>query len=212
MALFEWLPAWQQSDVEIKNSDVVYSGFFKVDKLHLRHRQFSGEWSPWLVREQIHRCDAAAVLLWDPKQDVVVMIEQFRVGLIGVASKQSPWILEIVAGLLEDNEEPKNTVYREAVEEAGCEIEELLAIGEFYNTPGAFAEKTYLYAGIVDATNKGGHHGLPDEHEDIKVHVLPIPQVLAALQSGELRTSASTVISLNWLKEKRRQMQSEKRV
>ncbi len=199
MTIPVWLPSWQHDGVEIKSSDYVYKGFFKVQQLQLRHQCFSGEWSPWLQREQVHHSDAAAVLLVDPLLQKLVLVEQFRVGLLKRDGKPSPWLLEIVAGLLEPNEKPEQTIMREAMEEAGCKITQLLKIGEFYNSPGGFAEKTTLYCGIVDSTGVGGVHGVGKEHEDIQVHVLNIKEVLSFFEAGKLITSSSTVIALQWL-------------
>ena len=200
-----WSPAWQQKDVEIKENNLVYSGFYKLRQLNLRHRCFSGEWSEWVTREQIRRADAAAVLLWDPKQDKIVLIEQCRMALIGVYKNQSPWLLEIVAGLCDPGETPEETIRRESKEEAGYELIELIPIGEFYNSPGGFAEKTYLFCGIIQAKDTGEIHGLPQDHEDIKTHVLDAAQILKDLETGKLVTSASTLIALQWLREKRKE-------
>lgn len=200
---FKWSPSWQLNDVEIKEDNLVYNGFFQVHEMHLRHRFFSGEWSPWLQREQIHRSDAGAVLLFDPKHDILVLIEQLRIGLLKKEhSLQSPWMLEIVAGLLEPNEDSEQTVQREAKEEANAVITKLFKIGEFYNTPGGFSEKTFVYCGLVDSTTLGGTHGVIDDHEDIFVHCLPMQSVWDALDKGLLITSASTVIALQWLRMK----------
>ncbi len=199
MSKWEWSARWQSTDVEIKEEKLVYKEFFQVKSLSLRHRCFSGEWSDWLTREQICRQDAAAVILFDPGEDKIIMIEQFRTGIMGKPDT-SPWMLEIVAGLLEEGENPDNTVIREAQEEAGATILTLIKIGEFYNSPGGFAEKTHVYCGIVDATGIGGIHGVGTEHEDICVHVLSRISVFNALEKGDLLTSASTVIALQWLK------------
>jgi ADP-ribose pyrophosphatase len=199
MSLLKWTPSLQAQDFEIKQENLVYEGFFQVRSLTLRYRRFSGEWSAWIVREQIRRDDAAAVLLYDPIAAKVVLIEQFRVGLIAGKSPRSPWLLEIVAGLLENEEDPESTVVRETQEEAGCEIKDLVKIGEFFNSPGGFAEKTFIYCATVDASAAGGIYGNGAEHEDIRVHVLPFESVLKGIECGEIITSASTYIALQWL-------------
>lgn len=193
-----WIPSWQHEDVEFKETNLLHDKFYKLKQFRLRHKCFSGEWSAWLVREQVHHSDAAAVLLVDLKQQKLVLVEQFRVGLLG-RSATSPWLLEIVAGLLEPNEAPHETVMREAEEEAGCKIQRLFTIGEFYNSPGGFAEKTTVFCGIIDATGIGGIHGVGTEHEDIRVHVLDIDAVFRALEDKSFLTSSSTVIALQWL-------------
>ncbi len=193
-----WRPTWQQDAVEIKSNNYEYRGFYSVQKFELRHRCFSGEWSPWLPREQLKHSDASAVLLIDPKLQKLILVEQFRVGLVNRA-KVSPWLLEVVAGLIEPNETPLDTIMREAKEEANCDIMASMPIGEYYNSPGGFAEKTFLYCAIVDANNKAGVQGMTEEHEDILVHVLNIDEVLTAFSQGALITSSSTIIALQWL-------------
>ncbi len=195
-----WLPTWGEESIEIKRNNLMHKGFYQLSQMELRYKCFSGSWSPWLIREQVKNKDAAAVLLWDPKLDKLVLIEQIRIGLIGCQRKESPWLLEIVAGLQEGTESARETVLREAKEETGCHIEELIPIGEFYNTPGGFTEKSTVFCGIIDATNCQGVYGLKhaQEHEDIQVHVLSSAQVLEALKEGLLVTSASTLIALQW--------------
>ncbi len=202
MKTLAWIPAWQSSDVEIKEDNLIYEGFYKVKKLRLRHKCFSGEWSPWVVREQVCRTNAAAVLLWDPQQDKVVLIEQLRIGLVGQDTEVSPWLLENVAGLIDPGESPEQTALREAQEEAGYTIKELLKIGDYYPTPGGFSEMLSVFCGIIDVQDEGGIQGNAHEHEDIKVHVFSTRTILTALEKGHLRTSASTVIALQWLANK----------
>lgn len=201
-----WAPAWKTEDYEIRERHLVYSGLFQVQQLVLRHRLFQGEWSVWLTREFVQRQDAAAALLYDPIQNKVVMVEQFRVGLIGRPSHESPWMLEIVAGLLEEGESIEDAIRREALEEAGCEIKELIKIREFYNTPGGFSEKTTVFCGIVDVDGITGIHGLETENENILVHVLSPEWVFNAIDKQEIATSSSTMIAVQWL-----QLELEKR-
>ena len=91
-------------DLEILEREVCYQGFYRVERLRLRHRLFAGGMSPPMVREAVEKGDVAAVLLYDPQRDEVVMIEQFRIG--ARADPRGPWLLETVAGLLEDGETP----------------------------------------------------------------------------------------------------------
>lgn len=201
LAEWNWLPAWQQQDIEIKQKNLVNDGFYKVTALHLRHRCFSGEWSPWLVREQICRRDAAAVLLVDLQAKSLILVEQLRIGLIGT-QKTSPWLLEIVAGLQEPGESAEATIRREALEEAHCRVGQVVKIGEFYNTPGGFAEKTTLFCAAVIERKDRHEGGIHEEHEDIRIHALPMQEVMTAWEQGAFISSASTVIALQWLRQK----------
>lgn len=183
-------------DYEILEETPVHRGFFSLTRLKLRHTLFGGGWSEVLERELFHRGRCVAVLLYDPTADRVVLIEQFRVGALGI--KDDPWLLEIVAGAVEDGENPEEVAHREASEEAGCEIRELIRIGEFFSTPGGCSEKVTVFCGLVDSAGVGGIHGLAHEHEDIRVSLVDFEAALAAVHAG-LIDSAFPVIGLQWL-------------
>ena len=87
-------------DVRIVSADVVYEGHFELRKLTLQHRCFAGGWSQPLTRELFERGDAVGVLPYDPTDDSVVLIEQFRPG--AMRGTDSPWMLELVAGVVTD--------------------------------------------------------------------------------------------------------------
>src|SRR5690606_15999801 len=106
-----------------------------------------------------------------PQRDLVALVEQFRVGAL---NEHNPWLLELVAGLIDaDDESPEAVGRREAQEEAGVEIGEMLPVGEYYASPGGSDEYFHLFCGRCDLGNAGGVHGLAEEGEDIRVHVLP---------------------------------------
>ncbi|MEK6596357.1 MAG: NUDIX domain-containing protein, partial [Pseudomonadota bacterium] len=110
-------------DVEILEKTICFEGFFRLERYRLRHRLFNGDWSRPLVRELFERGHAAAILPYDPIRDEVILIEQFRVGAL--AAPGGPWLLEIVAGVIEGNETTEEVVKRESMEEADCVITDL---------------------------------------------------------------------------------------
>jgi ADP-ribose pyrophosphatase len=185
-----------KKDIEILEKTTCYEGFFKLIRYRLRHTLFAGGWSKDLLREVLERGHAAAVLPYDPILDEVVMIEQFRPGAIG--HPDGAWLWEIVAGILEPGEEPSEVVYREAIEETGCPVSDIVHICDFFVSPGSTNETTALYCGRVDATQASGIHGVASEYEDIQVHVLPFSTALEMLNAGKIRF-APAVIALQWL-------------
>jgi ADP-ribose pyrophosphatase len=185
-----------EARVEILDRTVCYQGFFRIDRYRLRHRLFSGTWGPELVREVFERGHAAAVLPYDPQRDEVVLIEQFRVGALG--GSDDPWLVEIVAGIIEPNETPEAVVRREAVEESGCQIAELVPICDYFVSPGGTTERLALFCGKVDASQAGGTHGLSEEGEDIRVVVLSADEAFEQISSGVIKTAAP-IIALQWL-------------
>ena len=183
-------------DVEVIEKTVCYQGFFRLEKYCLRHRLFSGDWSPLLTREMFERGHAAAVLPYDPVRDEIVLIEQFRPGAIDAPG--GPWLMEIVAGMIETGETAEAVVKRESIEESGCIITDLIPLYDFLVSPGGTTERIALFCGRTDATTADGVHGVTEEGEDIKVHVVTFDTAMALLKSGKI-TAASAIIALQWL-------------
>ncbi|HLV16837.1 MAG TPA: NUDIX domain-containing protein [Pseudomonas sp.] len=182
--------------VEVVRREHCFRGFYRLDRLHLRHRQFSGAMGPLISRELFVRHDAVCVLPYDPVRDEVVLVEQFRVGALG--KKSSPWLLELVAGLIDQDEQPEEVAHREAQEEAGLALGPLWPITRYFPSPGGSDEQVYLYLGRCDSSQAGGVHGLAEEGEDIRVHVLPYAAAIQAVRDGVIDNAAS-LIALQWL-------------
>jgi ADP-ribose pyrophosphatase len=185
-----------QKQFEVLDKQTVYQGFFRLEQYTLKHTLFNGGWSQPITRELFRRGNCVAVLLYDPDRDEVVLIEQFRVG--AVHQPQRAWLIEIVAGAIEDGETAEDVAYREAIEEAGCEIKELLEIQQFYTTPGGCSERITLFCGRVDSTAVGGVHGLVEEDEDIRVSAVKFADVFQMLEDG-LIESGIPIIAIQWL-------------
>ncbi len=181
---------------EIIEKEILYSGFFRMEKYRLKHTLYAGGWSSEISRELFVRGSCVAVLLYDPHADKVILIEQFRAGAI--VQPDRAWLVEIVAGAIEDGETATEVAYRESLEEAGCEIQELLVINEFYTTPGGASERITLFCGKVDSTHIGGIHGLDHEDEDILVRAVDFDEAYQMLESNEIE-SAIPIIAIQWL-------------
>jgi ADP-ribose pyrophosphatase len=188
---------------EILETSTGYAGFFRLMRYRLRHRLYNGNWSPVLTRELFERGHAAALLPYDPVADRVILIEQFRIGALEATG--GPWLLEIVAGIIEPSETPEDVVRREAVEEMGCPVQEVVPICEYYVSPGGTSERISLFCGKVDASQAGGIHGLADESEDIRVVPMSADEAIARMQAGAI-VSAAPIIALQWLALNRDQM------
>jgi ADP-ribose pyrophosphatase len=189
-------------DVRVVQKKSPFKGYFRIDRYRLSHRLFEGGWSQPMTREVFERGHAVGVLLYDPDRDVVVLIEQFRVGAYAMQSSRglaraSPWLMEVVAGIVEKGESPKDVARRESREEAGCEVLDLVHICDYLVSPGGSTETVILFCGRVRAPRHGSVHGIDAEHEDIRVHVVPSSRALAWLDSGRAGNSM-IVIALQW--------------
>jgi ADP-ribose pyrophosphatase len=188
--------SFDKKDLQIINKQPLYRGFFECNSYTFKHKLFAGGWSPEITREIFERGHAAAVLPYDIKNDTVVLIEQFRFGAI--ETDQSPWLFEIVAGIIEKGEKAEDVMKREALEEAGVTIQSSQFIMNCLPTPGGSTEHIDIYIGSVDSTTASGLHGLEEEGEDIRVHVVPRETAYQWVLEGKINNSA-TVIALLWL-------------
>ena len=182
--------------VELLGKTERYSGFFRINGYRLRHRLFAGGWSGVIEREVFERGHAVGVLPYDPVADSLVLIEQFRIGAL--VAGMSPWLIEVVAGIVEEGETPEEVARRETLEEAGLEILALMPMCRYLVSPGGSSESVRLYCGRVDSRRAGGIHGLAEEHEDIRVDHLPYGEAMRLLEEG-LVTNSVGLIALQWL-------------
>ncbi|WP_430010112.1 NUDIX domain-containing protein [Methylophaga lonarensis] len=187
----------QKKQFKIIKQTPEYQGFFSLTTVTVSHTLYQGGWSEPLSRELFERGNCVAVLLYDPLRDEVVIIEQFRVGALQLNDERA-WLLEIVAGAIEPGETAADVAMREAVEEAGCEIVELIKVMDFFTSPGGTSELLTLFCGRVDTSQVGGVHGLDEEDEDIAVTALPYSEVCQLLNDGKI-LSAIPIIAIQWL-------------
>lgn len=200
-------PPPSHPDVQILEGRAAFERFLRLDTVRFRHRLFSGEWSGDRDYDVVRRGEAVAVVLYDPARDSVVLIEQFR--LPPLLAGASPWQIETVAGLVDRDEAPAQVALRETLEETGLALAgEPIPIQRYFSSPGASDECVYLFCGRVDASQAEGVHGLPEEHEDIRVLVKTIAEIEALLDAGAIE-GGHTLIALYWLLRHRERLRKE---
>ncbi|EOD9898230.1 ADP-ribose diphosphatase [Enterobacter hormaechei] len=185
-----------KNDVEIIARETLYSGFFSMELYRFRHRLFNGEMSGEIKREIFERGHAAVLLPYDPVRDEVVLVEQVRIAAYDTS--ETPWLLEMVAGMIEEGESVEDVARREALEEAGLVVGRTKPVLSYLASPGGTTERSSIMVGEVDATTAEGIHGLADENEDIRVHVVSRELAYQWVEEGRIDNAAS-VIALQWL-------------
>ncbi len=188
------------------NKKLRYKGFYKLTEIKLQHDLFAGGQSPVLTRELIDRGHAVVVLPYDPVRDELVLIEQFRIG--AGEDETGPWLMEAIAGYKEPGESAEDVVHREAYEEAGCKLSELELMHQCYSSPGGSNEQLHLFFARTDSSDINGIHGLDEEGEDIKVHVVSSQQAFDWLDSGRI-DSAMPIIALQWFRINRERIRKQ---
>lgn len=195
-----------KNDVEIIARHTLWRGIFSLSLYRFRHRLFNGEMSGEIKREIFERGHAAVLLPFDPIRDEVVLIEQIRIAAYDTSP--SPWLLEMVAGMIEEGEAVAEVVCREAREEAGLEVKRVRPMLNYLASPGGTSERLSVFVGEVDATTARGIHGLAAENEDIRVHVVSRQQAYLWVEEGKIDNAAS-IIALQWLQLHYRELQQE---
>jgi len=192
----------QMKKVEIKSKQLIFDDFFKIEEAYLSHERFDGQMSQEVRRLNFERGDSAAAILMNRDTQRVILINQFR---YPTYEKGPGWLTETVAGIVEPDETPAQTIRREVLEETGYEVSDFIHIATFYLSPGGSSERIFLYYGEVDNVDQvAGEGELNTEHEDIKIEEFTLPELQTALTSGQI-VDAKTVIGLLWLQNKLRE-------
>lgn len=188
---------FNKKDVFNLTKRILYKGFFSLLEYRFQYRKFDGSVSEVVSREILERGHAVVLLAYDDKRDEVVLIEQIRIAAI--ETEDSPWMLELIAGMMDhENESIEEVAKREALEEAGIVVGQCKPIISYLASPGGLTEKLHVLVGQVDSSTAKGVHGLAEENEDIKVHVVSREQAYKWVEEGVINNAAS-IIALQWL-------------
>lgn len=190
---------FSQQDIEILGEQTLYEGFFTLKRIQFKHKLFAGGQSGVVTRELLIKGAASAVIAYDPKEDSVILVEQIRIGAAyHPESNRSPWLLELIAGMVEKGEKPEDVALRESEEEAGIQVKNLTHCLSVWDSPGGIVERIHLFAGEVDSSQAKGIHGLAEENEDIRVQVVKREQAYQWMCEGKIDNGIA-VIGLQWL-------------
>ncbi len=176
----------------------VYNGFFSVEEHDVSFKRFDGSQSKVVTRGALVSSDAVIVLPYDPVNDRVLLIEQFRTGPY-VKGDANPWVLEPIAGLIDVGETPEEAGLREAKEEACLDLERLELVARSYPSPGISTEFFHQYIGIVSLPESTDViAGLETESEDIRSHIFTLEEFSGMISSGEINVGPAILLGL-WL-------------
>jgi nudix-type nucleoside diphosphatase (YffH/AdpP family) len=187
----------------LRRREVFNRFIFRVDEVELQHERFDGSMSPPVSRLVLRRGESAAVLLHDPRTQVVLLCEQFR---LPTCDDGPGWLLELPAGMLEQGEDAAACARRETLEETGYEVRALHPIASVYLSPGGSSERIHLFHGEIavrdDAVETAG---VASEGEEIRIIPFTVDEALARARAGEI-LDAKTLIALQWLELRSRLM------
>ncbi len=171
----------------------VFDGHFKVDEATVAYEKPDGSWSEPAKRLCVERGDAVAVLVHDEGNDTLLFVRQFR---YPTRRHGEPFLLEIMAGMVDEGETPEEAARRESDEELGMRLGELVPVAEFYGSPGGLSEKVTLFYARGVRHGEGG--GLASEGESLERVEMTRGEALGMLDRGEIR-DGKTQVALGWL-------------
>jgi nudix-type nucleoside diphosphatase (YffH/AdpP family) len=183
--------------VIVEEKKFILDDFFKVEEVYLRFEQFNGDMSPRLRRLSFERGNSVAILAFNTDTQKIILINQFRYPTYG---NGRGWITELIAGMVDEGELPKESAQRESMEESGLTVSAFEHISTFYLSPGGSSEQISLYyaevAGEYAKYNKMG--GIAKEGEDILSFEISLEEALDKIKTGEI-ADAKTIIGIYWL-------------
>ena len=121
--------AAKKRKVEIKSKKTVFKGRYKIDEYVFDFDRAAGKGRLTDVKRLVfERGDSAAALIHDVERDVIVLAEQFR---IATYDKGPGYIVEAMAGSVEEDEEPEDCIRREMMEEVGYRAGKLTLVSQW---------------------------------------------------------------------------------
>ncbi len=176
--------------MQTENEKVVFKGKLTIEEATIR----SGDKK--FTRQRLKREDAVAVLLLNTDTNKIILTQQFRYPLAGREEQDLP---EIVAGKIDQGEEPLQTALRETEEEVGYRVqpENMRYLLSCYSSPGYTTEKFYIYYATVkntDRLSEGG--GLEEENEYIRTIETDLVDFMDMLRSAQIKDAKTWIAGL----------------
>ncbi|MBF0621742.1 MAG: NUDIX hydrolase [Magnetococcales bacterium] len=184
--------------VKVHKIEDCHKGFFQLQQIELEYERFDGTMNPPMSFECLERGEAVAIILYDPENDYVGLIRQFRIGA-HMADGQG-WCVEIVAGACDGESDHQAVAQREIEEETGLKIQKIQPLFDYFISPSGTTERIHLYMAHYDSQqviNGGG--GLAHEGEDIQFFHLPFDDAWQMVRAGDIN-SATAIMAMQWLK------------
>lgn len=187
-------------NVSVVSQTELHSGFLRVSRYVFDVERHAGG-TRRLTWEVMERGNAVGVLGYDPQRDEVVLINEFRPGML--LAGDVPFSDNVVAGGIQPGEDPLQAAVREMKEETGLELRDPVIVHPgAYVSSGGTSEKIVIVAGTVDTALAGGVHGSTHESEDILTVVLPAAEFIRRVQSAQI-TDLKTLVAGYWLADRR---------
>ncbi len=162
----------------LKRETVYKSRAFNIQKvdLHLPDDRTT-------TYDLVEHNDSITVVPFD-QDGKIWFVRQYRLGA-------QQMLLELPAGVLDDNEPPEEGARREIREEIGQAAGQLTPLGDFYLAPGYASEHMFVYL----ATNLSHAPLDADDDEFLQLEAIPAEKAMQMARQGGFK-DAKTIASL----------------
>jgi ADP-ribose pyrophosphatase len=176
---------------KVLNEKIIFN-----DKMIIEKAEIKDENDNNFFRLRLKRADASAVLILNTDTDKIILTKQFR---YAISLKTKEPILEIVAGKIDEGEEPLQTAIREIEEEVGYRIKpkNIQLLVSCFASPGYSSECFYIYYATVtnaDKVSEGG--GLKNENEYISVIEMNKHEFNSLIKNGKIKDAKTYIAGL----------------
>lgn len=191
------IPEDRSARVEIEHDRTLHDGFRTLAEVSFRLPESQTRANePYSATREILRVAAVtAVLPYDPERDALVLIRQFRIAAHEATGLGD--MVEVVAGYVEDNEDPIEAARRELREETGLEALDVIPMLRFVPTPGVSTEQGYLWCARVRIGTLEDVMGAEEENELIRPFAVPADAAIKALDGAGLHNGYA-LLALSW--------------
>lgn len=175
---------------KVINKETVFNDFLTIEKasLEMNGKPFS--------RLNVISPDSVGCVLFNMDTKNVIMLEQYRYSAGG-------YIYEIPAGRIDEGETEIEATEREMLEETGYSIKgkKLERICTYYPNVGTTSEKITLFMAIVSNKDRiKTDIGVNSETEIIELKEFNVDEIVAMMDSGEIKDGKSIIGLNHWLK------------
>lgn len=170
----------------VKKVTNILNKFLKVDSITVEITHSDGH-KHTIDRFLVQGSNAASVFIYDKKNDLTLMVEQFRIGMINQDNATS---IECPAGLIDEGETAISAIIREVKEETGQDVKEnqLKQVSEqSYLSCGTMSQTLTIFTCECDLSSvKEGTYGT-DSDEYIKTKLIPYTEMIRRLKALEIK-------------------------
>ncbi len=158
-------------------SEKLYEGKIinlRIDTVELPDKKYS--------KREIVEHPGGVAIVGITDENKILLVSQYRKAVDRV-------LLELPAGKIEVNEEPKETAIKELKEETGYSTEKLEYLLEFYTSPGFSTEKVYIF--LAENMEKGEQELESGEYIDVESY--KIEDLIEMIENGDIIDSKTII-------------------